>query len=77
MSGWQFQNVAEHRLGIGNPEEGQVLVERFGIDFRFKARNLQQSLDFGRKGKTPPLLHVVEGFNSEVIPCEKKSWAGL
>src|SRR5258708_38116154 len=74
MSGREFQNVAEHRLGIGNPKECQVLVERLSIDLRFNPGDRQQSLDLGRNGKTPPLLHVVERCNSEVIPSQKKRW---
>src|ERR1039457_7150251 len=73
MSGRKFENVAEHRLWIGNPKEGQVLMECFFVDLRFNPRNLQQGLDFGRKGKTTSLLHVVERFCSEMITCHKQS----
>src|ERR1017187_459007 len=73
MSGRKFENVAEHRLWIGNPKEGQVLMECFFVDLRFNPRNLQQGLNFGRKGKTASLLHVVERFDSEMITCHKQS----
>src|ERR1700722_11283018 len=73
MSGRKFENGGEHRLWIGNPKEGQVLMESFFVDLRVNPRNLQQGFDFGRKGETASLLHVVERFDSEMITCHKQS----
>src|SRR5580704_15098961 len=48
-------------------------MESFFVDLRVNPRNLQQGFDFGRKGKTASLLHVVERFYSEMITCHKQS----
>src|ERR1700733_10509892 len=75
MSSRKFENVAEQRLWIGNPKKGHVLMERFFVDLRFNPWNLEQGLDFGRKGKTASLLHVVARFDSEMISCHKQGGA--
>ena len=36
----KFEDSAEHRFRIGHPEESQVLVQRFGIEFGLDSRNL-------------------------------------
>ena len=62
-----FEDAAEHRLGVGHPEERQILVKRLGVEFGLDPRNLQQRLDFGRKRKAFALSENNKRLDAEVI----------
>src|SRR5882724_10510087 len=68
----KFQNATKHRLRVGHPEERQVLVERFGIEFCFNLRYLQQRFDFRSERKPLALVEIIERLDSEMIAGDEQ-----
>src|SRR5579864_652706 len=72
MSGRELEDAAKHRLGIGNPQKGQKLVERFGIKFSADSVYLQQCFNLGCEGKAVAVLEVVKGLHPEVVASHEQ-----
>src|SRR5258707_875980 len=67
MARWKLQNATKHRLRVRYPKERQILMERFGIEFRFNLRNLQERFDFRSERETLPVVKIIERLDSKVI----------
>ncbi len=63
----QFVNPAKHGSRIGDPEEGQILVQGLWIKLGLDTGNFQQRLDLRGESEPVSLMEVIKRLHAEVI----------
>ena len=71
MSGGKLVNATKHGLGIRDPEESQVLMQRLQIEFGLDVGNVQQRFHFRSERQFSSMLSIIEGLHSEMIARKK------
>ena len=71
VAGRELVDALEDRVGIGNPEEGQVVGDRVAPQGRAGER-LEERLDLGSEVERPVSLRVVERLDAEAVAREEE-----
>src|ERR1700683_1383441 len=71
VSRGKFVDAAEHRFGIRNPEEGQILMQGVKIEFGIKLGHMEQGLHFRSKRELSTAVTVIEVLHSKMIARQK------